>query len=221
MERSLSAVTIDDLAGAGPWRTFRWRNGQRHYSGTYWSATERDHVIYESRLELARLVLADFDTRVTRIIAQPFLLRATIDGQVRRHVPDYLLITTDGPVVVDVKPKRRLRHVTVASTFAWTKAVLQTRGWQHEVATEPEGAGFDNVAFLAGYRRPWLFDQALLGELTERDLGGYMVGEAIRAVGYWHPPVVRAALLHLLWRQLYRVDLTRPLAATHVLERAT
>ena len=31
-----------------PWRTFRWYKGQRHYSGLYWSATKRDHVVYES-----------------------------------------------------------------------------------------------------------------------------------------------------------------------------
>jgi hypothetical protein len=37
-----------------PWRTFRWHYGQRHYSGTYWSSTVGRHVIYESRLELAR-----------------------------------------------------------------------------------------------------------------------------------------------------------------------
>ena len=59
------------LFRAAPWRTFRWYFGQRHYSGTYWSATERDHVIYESRLELANLILADFDPTVHHIVAQP------------------------------------------------------------------------------------------------------------------------------------------------------
>jgi hypothetical protein len=36
-------------------------------SGVYWSATTGGHVIYESRLELARLLLADFDSVVTAI----------------------------------------------------------------------------------------------------------------------------------------------------------
>lgn len=76
------------LLQAFPWRTFRWYFGQRHYSGTYWSATERDHVIYESRLDLANLLLADFDSTVHHIVAQPFSLRAEVDGQFRRHVPD-------------------------------------------------------------------------------------------------------------------------------------
>jgi hypothetical protein len=49
--------------------------------GIYWCATEQGHVIYESRLELARLVFADFDWRVNHIVAQRFLLRADIDGR--------------------------------------------------------------------------------------------------------------------------------------------
>lgn len=28
------------LSGAAPWRRFRWYHGQKHYSGSYWSATE-------------------------------------------------------------------------------------------------------------------------------------------------------------------------------------
>jgi hypothetical protein len=67
--------TISELAGrnpvsslfhADPWRTFRWYEGQRHYSGKYWSVTEGDHVIYESRLELSHLLMADFNLTVHR-----------------------------------------------------------------------------------------------------------------------------------------------------------
>lgn len=39
---------------------------QKHYSGTYWSSTLSGHVIYESRLKLANLMIADFDIRVKR-----------------------------------------------------------------------------------------------------------------------------------------------------------
>jgi hypothetical protein len=44
------SVNLDALRLASPWRTFRWYKGQKHYSGAFWSATERDLVIYESRL---------------------------------------------------------------------------------------------------------------------------------------------------------------------------
>ena len=55
VKRSIPAGDVSPtvLFHAAPWRTFRWYLGQRHYSGTYWSATQHDHVIYESRLELA------------------------------------------------------------------------------------------------------------------------------------------------------------------------
>jgi hypothetical protein len=103
-ERSSSAgmVSIEALLLAAPWRTFRWYFGQRHYSGTYWSSTQGDHVIYESRLELANLLLADFDSQVRQIVAQPFIVCAELQGQVRKHIVDYLWGTGDGPVVVDV-----------------------------------------------------------------------------------------------------------------------
>ncbi|MGY1947655.1 hypothetical protein [Nocardia asiatica] len=57
-------ATVEILAEAAPWRTFRWCAGQKHYSGTYWAATVQGHVIYESRLELARLLFADFASDV-------------------------------------------------------------------------------------------------------------------------------------------------------------
>ncbi|MDX3583707.1 hypothetical protein OG920_09465 [Streptomyces europaeiscabiei] len=56
-----------------PWRTFRWRQGRQHCSGTYWSSTMREHAVYESRLELTRLLYGDFDQDVTTVFAQPFL----------------------------------------------------------------------------------------------------------------------------------------------------
>jgi hypothetical protein len=39
--------------------------------------------------------VADFDPCVAAIAAQPFLLRATVSGRVRRHVPDFLLVHAD------------------------------------------------------------------------------------------------------------------------------
>lgn len=54
---------------AVPVRPFRWSWGGRHFSGVYWAATVRDHVIYESRLELTRLLFADFDPSVRGVVA--------------------------------------------------------------------------------------------------------------------------------------------------------
>jgi hypothetical protein len=80
-------VPADVVAGL-PVREFRWYKGRQHYSGWYWSAMLGRLVAYESRLELARIMLADFDPSVTGIAAQPFLLTGA-DGirRGRRPVP--------------------------------------------------------------------------------------------------------------------------------------
>lgn len=151
-------VPLDVLAGAAPWRTFRWHRGQKHYSGTYWSSTEQGHVIYESRLELTRLLFADFDPCVRRIIAQPFLFRAMVDHRERKHVPDYLLLTDDGPSVVDVKPHDRLADPKISFTLGWTKRLVEQQGWRYEVWSEPPEAELGTVRFLAGFRNQRCFN---------------------------------------------------------------
>jgi hypothetical protein len=113
----------------------------------------RDHVIYESRLELARLLLIDFDPAVHRVLAQPFLLKTEVDRKARKHIPDYLLLTALGPEVVDVKPRHRLTKPEVAFTFDWTRDLVEARGWKYTVWSEPEPARLENIRFLGGYRR--------------------------------------------------------------------
>ncbi|TWH52633.1 hypothetical protein L612_002000000440 [Rhodococcus rhodochrous J38] len=57
----------------------------------FWSATNRGHVLYESRLELDRLWLADYAPEVVRIAAQPMWLCGS-DGKImRRHVAQYVV----------------------------------------------------------------------------------------------------------------------------------
>jgi hypothetical protein len=166
--RTWLGASSGDLARAAPWRTFRWYKGQKHYSGVYWSATTRTHVPYESRLELTRLLRADFDTATTAIVAQPFLLRALVDGKQRRHVPDYLLLGEDGPLVIDVKPLASLDQRKVSFTLDWTEKVVSSRGWRYEVASEPAEPELSNIRFLSGYRRDWLFDPALAEQCRRR-----------------------------------------------------
>jgi hypothetical protein len=55
--------------------------------GRNWSATEGRHVIHESRLELARLLFADFDRSLHRICAQPFLLVTRYHGRMMKIIP--------------------------------------------------------------------------------------------------------------------------------------
>ncbi|MFZ3595745.1 TnsA-like heteromeric transposase endonuclease subunit [Streptomyces sp. BH104] len=219
-DRDWATSPVDLLQSARPWRTFRWYKGQKHYSGTYWSATMRDHVIYESRLELSRLLFADFDPSVRGIVAQPFLLKTVLEGKVRRHIPDYLLLTGQTPVVVDVKPLHRLSKPEVGFTFSWTRQVVESRGWKYEVWSEPPAVELGNIRFLAGYRRDWLFSAEVLDELRDADLDGLRLGQAAECLPNRPEPQVRAAVHHLLWIQALVTELGRPLGPSHILRRA-
>ncbi|AMU33212.1 TnsA endonuclease N terminal protein [Mycobacteroides abscessus subsp. massiliense] len=220
IQRPWLAAAAEDLQSAAPWRTFRWYKGQKHYSGIYWSATCAGHVIYESRLELSRLLLADFDRAVSWIVPQPVLLEAVVAGEHCRHVPDFLLITGAGPVVVDVKPARQAAKAVVARTFAWTRTVVEQRGWRYEVWCDADPVYLANVRFLAGYRQPQHVDPEVVDALLNSEIAGLSVGAVIDGECRWPSEFVRAALLHLLWRQLFTADLMRPLSRTHILELA-
>ncbi|WP_423488274.1 TnsA-like heteromeric transposase endonuclease subunit [Mycobacteroides sp. PCS013] len=220
----MTAVRLADadpssLIDAYPWREFRWRAGQKHYSGAYWSATEGRHVIYESRLELARLLFADFDRSVNRICAQPFLLVRESNGVWAKHIPDYLLQTDQGPMVVDVKPVGRLSRPEVASTFAWTRSAIEGRGWQYEVWSEPNAAELQNVRFLAGFRRRSLFDPAILAALRAISIDDLSISKAIGVLQGWPGSLARSALLHLIWSQEFGIDMSRPLSHDSTLTR--
>ena len=91
----LGQAAAADLVAGRPVRKFRMRKGQKLWSGSYWCATSGDLEVYESRLELARLLLADFDPQVADVLPQPFTLHTVVDGKPRRHVPDFLF--TSGP----------------------------------------------------------------------------------------------------------------------------
>lgn len=218
----LAVVDAGVLAAAQPWRVFRWRHGQAHYSGWYWSATTSGHVVYESRLELARLLLADFDPSVVAIAAQPFEVAAPAGGRMRRHVPDFLLLGADGLVrVVNVKPADQLAVPKVAEALAWAGELFAGKGWQHEVWSGTCAVELANVRFLAGYRHCDRVDAGAVAVLEATVTGPASIGAVEqRFAGRLAAEVCRPALLHLVWRGVFRAELDQPLSASTVLERA-
>ena len=224
-ERILAARDVKPAAllSGHPWRTFRSYLGQRHYSGTYWTATLGRHVIYESRLELANLIGADFDSGVKKIAAQPFMLTAEVDGQLRRHTVDYVWGTDDNLVVVDVVRRERLTHCEVQLLCTWTRMVVEYMGWTYLVASEPARVWMSNVRFLAGYRREWLVNGEVLTDLRSRmdQIAGQSISGTESALARYPKPLVRPALMHLLWSQELICDLSEPLRRATVLEVST
>lgn len=218
-----SAARPAELYLGQPVRIFRWYAGQRHYSGQYWSSTERDLVPHESRLEKAILMIADFDPMVSHIVAQPFMLEVSLNGKRVRHTLDYLLGTDQGPIVVDVMRAERYAQEKYQLLAAWTRRVVHSLGWSYVVSTEPEPALLDNVRFLSGYRRDWLVNADIVTEL--RDQRDTLSGLALRDIetrfGHHCQPLVRSSLLHMLWQHDLVFDVTKPLQPSTILRLPT
>ena len=171
----------------------------------------RGHVVYESRLELARILLADHDRGVAAIAAQPFLLEWFDGKRMCRHVPDLLLGGADGSVtVVDVKAASRLQNPSVVAQFAWTRQLCALRGLGFEVWSGTEAALLENIRFLAGYRRPELIASELLPSVLAAAVAPVSVLELERVLdGAGCRGLVRPAVLHLLWSGQLSTDLSR------------
>lgn len=213
-EMPLAELTATQVLSAVPWRAVRSHRGQHHLPGLYWSATTGGHVVYESRLELARLLLADFDPDVVRIVAQPLLVREAD----RRHVPDFLLRRADGSVlIVNVNPR----------PTAWTTRKLRMP-WRGRGGCSPSVVGRCGAARTRscwrtcgswpGYQRAALLElppgvEGILRTYSVVTIAGAQA--ALRDAGVAEP---RAVVLHLLWRRGLRADLERPLTAETELE---
>jgi len=222
-EFALDRLRLADLCDSVPWRQVRSRHGQDHYSGSYASATMAGFVVYESRLELARLLLADFDPQVRRIYAQPFRLVACIDGRVRHHVPDYLLVTAAGTArLVNVKSAARLADPKIAEALAWPGVLAERHGWEYEVWSGADVTVLENIRFLAGYRRPGVVPAGEVERAWACVRDDEQLADAeLRLAGGRPRHEARPALLALLWSGRLATDLTRPLSGESVLRRPT
>lgn len=170
---------------------------------------------YESLLERDRLWLADFEPTVSGIASQPLWMSGR-DGRVlRRHVPDFLLQTETGFVVVDVKPEQMLADPGVSAALDWAGRVCTAKGWRFEVWSGANPVVLRNVRFLAAGRRADLL-QAVLVKVAETIRPGMSVAEAEEASGL-DQPAARGALLSLLWQGSWVTDLTRPLSGKSLL----
>lgn len=217
---TVGKVQLASVVQGLPVRPIRSFSGQRHYPGLFWSMTTKSHVGYESLLERDRLLLADFDSDVVGIAAQPLWLVGDDNGAARRHVPDLLLARRDGSfVVVDVKPADMLTHPKVSAVFAWTSRVCASQQWRYEVWTGADPIVLANVRQIAAGRRDDFVDTACVAAVRSAVRPGMTFGELESAARRprW---AVRRAMLLLLWRQELRTDLTRSLNSDSIIEAA-
>jgi hypothetical protein len=134
----------------------------------YWSATEAEPVGYESLLELSRLLMADFDRSSKHIVSQPFQITAGIEAERLTRVPDYLVLSAEEPLAIDVTRKARMDNPKYARLFDLTRRVVESRGWKYELAHEPARTEYLNIRFLAGYRG--LNDEFRVLQVLDRQL---------------------------------------------------
>lgn len=222
VDTTLRRLPFEEVLSGRPVREFRWWKGKRHYSGWYWSSTTGGHVVYESRLELARILLADQDRDVVAIAAQPLLLQGWDGERVRRHVPDLLLAHADGGLsVVDVKAASRVTESRVAAQFRWVRGICEAHGLGFEVWSGCDPVLLGNLRFLAGYRRPSTIALESAGAVLDaaREPIEFGLLERVSA-GSVPSSVIRPVILHLLWRSSLSADLSRSLSAATVVRAA-
>jgi hypothetical protein len=210
----IGEVWLAELRNADPWRSVRSAHGQAHFAGSYWAATTRGLVTYESRLELGRLLLADWDPDVAWIVSQPFLIESVSpDGHRRRHIPDYLLFDrSDGACVVNVKPPSRLAVPKVAAALAWPQEHFARRGWRTEVWTGAPTLRLTNLRFLAGYRHAERCDPEALELVRRLGTRATTIGELEQMCGHHcRVELVRPAILHAVWSHELRIDIDQHL----------
>ncbi|MEJ8638996.1 TnsA-like heteromeric transposase endonuclease subunit [Streptomyces sp. MS2.AVA.5] len=215
-------MRLKDFDESGPWRRVRSVHGMAHYSGDYASATTGGQVVYESRLELARLLLADFDPSVCGIYAQPLHMVARIGERVRSHVPDFLLVMRSGTVrVVNVKPASRVQDPKVAQALAWPGQMVERHGWEYEIWSGAAPTLLENIRFLAAYRHPGVVPADEVERAWQEVVDGDELALAERRLaGDRKREEARPALMALLWDGRLTTDLeARPLSGECVLRR--
>lgn len=216
IETTLAKVDIARLARARPIRRVQSYARQRHYSGLYWSFKNRDHVVYVSRLELARLLLADIDPATQRIAAQPMQLVGVDGSRTRRHVPDFLILRSNQrPLVVDVKPARFAAKPEVAEVLRWTARLCAARGLDYQVWNGADPVIIRNIEWLQVARRRPLPPVALIEQIRTIAEAPIPLGRLAR-----HAGAARQDLFRLAWDGSLELDLQRPLGdATKVWNR--
>ncbi len=210
---TLAAAPVMEVAAGLPVRSFPSYAGMGHYPGWWWSATTGDHVGYESLLERDRLMLADFDPRVVAIVSQPFGISGRDGDVLRRHVPDYLLLSGNGEVeVIDVKPAGLLGKADVAVVLAWTGRLMRERGWHYSIWSGGNPIELTNIRFLSQGRRSRFVDPAAMAALSDSGRPGMTLGQALETArdSPHSTSALRSALITLLWLQAWRVRLDRP-----------
>lgn len=212
VDTDVRSVDIGRVSRGRPVRRVHTAAGKKHYTGEFWSTTVDAHLSYESRLELDRLWLADFDGSVSWIATQPFWLRGKDGADVRRHVPDVLLQLTSGNyIVVDVKPVDFQSRPEVAAVLNWTSRVCDAKGWRYEVWGGGDPVLLANVRHIGQARRRALMPDSALKIAAAVNPSGRAwrtIRDELRCAGVDAPNL---CIESMLWRKAWVTDMSTKL----------
>lgn len=197
-------LVVDEIGG--PVRSLRSFRGQS-YPGWYWSATLGRRIGFESWVARDHLVALDFDPDVVDIVSQPFwLVWCDEQGKRWRHAPDFLVRLTGGhTLVLDSRSLGLIGQRDRAVCAAMSLAAGMV-GWEHAVWDRLDPVTAANHRWLAGYRHPRCFDEALARELLAVFMQPQPLMDGAEAVG--DPLETLPVLYHLMWRHWLAADLS-------------
>lgn len=197
------------MVGWEPVRRFSWQTRQRHRPGLQYLVSTGRHHGFESMAEQRSLLALDFAASVTEVLSQPFRLRYGTGSGWRQHVPDFLAVTADGVLVVDVRPGDRV-GAEDRGAFAATAEAALTAGWRYLVVTGWRAHVMGNLDAVSAQRRRLADPTGIQQELvTKVGAGPKAFGELVAATSV--PALARAHALHLIWHRRLGIDLAEPL----------
>ena len=207
--RDLASVP---MSRCEPVRRFSWCRGQRHRPGLQFMASTGRHHGFESIAEQRLLLALDFAGGVSDVLGQPFRLRFASGSGWREHIPDFLAVTAEGGLLIDVRPGERIGDDDRVCFSAAKEAALAA-GWRYLVVTGWRPNVQTGLDTLSAQRRPLRDPLGLQPELLSTVASApRLFGDLVEATRL--PAVARAHALHLIWHRRLGIDLSTPLNDT-------
>lgn len=93
-------------------------------------------ICYESLNERDYMYLLEIDPDVVFYSSQPLKISYTLNNQLRRYTPDFLVQRLSRQLIVEIKPEKRLNHDQNLQLFQAITNLGQSQGWEFIVITD-------------------------------------------------------------------------------------
>ena len=188
-----------------------------HAPAHVYSYTVGGHLLVESGLERELVEELDGDPEVVWMVSQPCELHFRRERQLRRHIPDLLVESSDGVLTLwDVRPTPR-QSPRFLEMAALTQDACDAAGWGYRVFAGHSPQRRVNSMWLSAYRRPPVVIEAYVAVIRDGLMNGTIssVGDVrVRDTGYGQ---LLGAMYHLLWSRRISCDLDAPITDQTVL----